>query len=399
MVAKPIDESDSQQKAIIVLGMHRSGTSAMAGVLRILGVDLGPKLMGAAWENRKGFWEHQEIVDIHDALLHWMGLSWDYVGPFPEEWWLDRGVEKFRSTISQIIRRDFHAATLWGFKDPRLCRLLPLWEDVFAELEVNPHFVHIIRDPLEVAASLKRRNDFSHEKSLTLWALHVLEAEEHTRHYPRVFLSFQQLLEDPESVMKRVAHVLAIDWPTPFSEVAHEIQRFLSPQLRHFKEARTNKSSISEMPTFVKETYEGLLAVCATGRAEENGFLDQGRNALNAYMNSWPVRALSRDLLSLRKQTSAEIANRTAAIQEKDKFIVSLTGRLEDLEKEIAAMRGQVIQASLEAEELRKKTEQDQNTIAGLKSAIAERDAQIAQLQEWLRADEGERERVQTELT
>ena len=73
-----IDSTDYLSRSIIVLGMHRSGTSALTGVLSYLGADPGPSLIpGIEGINPKGFWEHSEIVKVHNNLLTALGSSWD----------------------------------------------------------------------------------------------------------------------------------------------------------------------------------------------------------------------------------------------------------------------------------------------------------------------------------
>jgi hypothetical protein len=103
-IAKQSTPVEETQKAIIVLGMHRSGTSALTGALNILGVDLGPNLMPAhGFQNPKGFWEHLGISETHEELLHAMQIRWDHVGPLPTEWWLQELVEPYRAKIIKII--------------------------------------------------------------------------------------------------------------------------------------------------------------------------------------------------------------------------------------------------------------------------------------------------------
>ena len=223
-VAKQSNPVEETQKAIIVLGMHRSGTSAMAGALKIMGLNLGSNLLPPdGFENAKGFWEHLEILQVHEDLLHSMQLRWDHVGPFPKDWWLERSVEPYRKKLIDIIDGDFCHSSFWALKDPRMCRLMPFWLEIFARVKSKPFFVHIIRNPLEVAASLKRRNHFPVEKSLILWALHAMEAEHDTRGFPRVFISFAQLLENWRSSMEKVGKLLNITWPVSFKDAGPEI--------------------------------------------------------------------------------------------------------------------------------------------------------------------------------
>ena len=125
-------------EALLILGMHRSGTSALTRILNLLGVELGSNLMPPSQDNRAGYWEHDDLVRLHNELLHGLGSFWADVRPLPEG---DLGGERtagFRTRILVVLARDFADSPLWGFKDPRLCRLLPLWETICRDFETEP---------------------------------------------------------------------------------------------------------------------------------------------------------------------------------------------------------------------------------------------------------------------
>ena len=219
--------------AILVLGMHRSGTSATAGWLKTLGVNLGPYLMAEDPTQPKGYFEHAEIVGIHDELMAVFGSSWDDPRPLPEGWEYDRRVRFFRAQLMEIIRRDFMTAPLWGAKDPRLCRLLPVWLGMLDELGVPVRAICVLRHPAEVAESLALRNGFSADKSGLLWLRYVLEAERHSRSMPRITIRYGDLLRDSRAESQRIAQAFGIVWPKPHDEAADDATDFLERGLRH----------------------------------------------------------------------------------------------------------------------------------------------------------------------
>ena len=250
-------------EAILIVGMHRSGTSALAGVLSRLGVKLGENLIPALpGANERGFWEHEEIVGVHDRILAALGYAWDDVRPLPDDWWRDRRVRPFRDQILQIVRRDFSGATLWGFKDPRMCRLLSLWFGILKEVSCVPCVIHIHRHPLEVAESLQRRDGFSHAKGMFLWLDHNLSAERLSRGHRRVFVGYDELLADARSVVGRIRLELDCAWPRPLDGSMEEVAEFLAPQLRHHV-AKLDPSEVND--ALVSDTYE---AMCAATRGE-----------------------------------------------------------------------------------------------------------------------------------
>ena len=145
------------RKVVVILGMHRSGTSALAGALAQMGVDFGKHLISPSRDNPKGYFEHPEIVALHDALLRALGSRWDDYLPLPSGWTETEVTSgKFAPPLVAILKRDFGEASLFGVKDPRLCRLMPLWFPIFETLPAEPHFVLTIRHPWEVAESLRK---------------------------------------------------------------------------------------------------------------------------------------------------------------------------------------------------------------------------------------------------
>ncbi|MHC4220023.1 MAG: glycosyltransferase, partial [Planctomycetota bacterium] len=219
---------------VIILGMHRSGTSAMAGTLRLLGVELGPRLMpGRVDDNTKGFFEHDDVVNAHDRLLASAGYTWDDPRSLPPQHLTGDEALPFCRELAEILRTTFSGAALWAVKDPRLCRLLPAWSRILDDIGCTPRFVVIHRRASEVAASLHRRDGFSREKSALLWADHVLQAERYTRGHRRVLVSFDRLLQDPATTLEAVARMLELTWPRPWAEAAHEVADFLTPAPRH----------------------------------------------------------------------------------------------------------------------------------------------------------------------
>ena len=133
----------------------------------------------------------------------------------------------------EIIRRDFMTAPLWGAKDPRLCRLLPVWLGMLDELGVPVRGICVLRHPAEVAESLALRNGFSADKSGLLWLRYVLEAERHSRWMSWITIRYGDLLRDSRAESQRIAQALGIVWPKPHDEAADDATDFLERGLRH----------------------------------------------------------------------------------------------------------------------------------------------------------------------
>ncbi|HKD35643.1 MAG TPA: hypothetical protein VKB78_02555, partial [Pirellulales bacterium] len=145
--------------------MHRSGTSLCSHIISALGVDMADKIPGPGNpaptpDNPRGHWERWEIVEFHDRILGL--LNRDYSGRFhdfelPVAWWADPRVQALRREIVEFLKRRIGPMP-FGFKDPRTARLLPLWLQIFKELNLAPKFVLCLRNPAQVARSLRDRD-------------------------------------------------------------------------------------------------------------------------------------------------------------------------------------------------------------------------------------------------
>ena len=250
-----------EMRSLVILGMHRSGTSALAGLVQLLGVDLGEDLMPANPDvNEKGFFEHQEIVEIHEALLQSLDSSWYDPLPVGYNWWQRPDVLTQRRRLVTVIRRDFANSRLWGVKDPRLCRLFPIWKSILAEVRCEPLCVIVTRNPHEVADSLAKRDGFSLSLGYLLWLDYMLSAERFTRGFPRAFVNYGSLLADWRSVISEVARKLDLEWPLSFQQAESQIDEFLSDRLRHQLSTDKRLESDPDLSRWVLGTYRELAA-------------------------------------------------------------------------------------------------------------------------------------------
>jgi len=232
-------------RVLLVIGMHRSGTSATTGALQRVGVPLGPKLYrGHQGINAKGYFEHSDIADTNEEVLLAIGSSWDDIGLRPDDWAGTPALARYKAKLNHYIQRDFGSDALWALKDPRIARMLPLWADLFRENKVTPAFLFSLRSPTNVAGSLERRDGFSRDKSMLLWLLHYLEAERDSRGQERSFLDYDQFLDNPVAQLSRVEAELNIQFPARPAECADQLGEFISKDLRTHRttDRRTDES-------------------------------------------------------------------------------------------------------------------------------------------------------------
>ena len=144
-------------KAFVILGMHRSATSLVAGGLNKFGVNMGSNFIKSDRGNPMGYWENKKFRILNGEILHRAGGSWD--NPPPRDKILALKNE-FAPRIKDLIKES--ELPLWGWKDPRTILTIELYLPYLK----NPHFICCFRDPMEVAKSLQRRNKFPLEKGL-----------------------------------------------------------------------------------------------------------------------------------------------------------------------------------------------------------------------------------------
>jgi hypothetical protein len=138
--------------------MHRSGTSALARGLQMLGVYLGNDFIDPKPDNPTGYWEDRNIFEINERLLAVFGLKWEEVALIDGARWDEPQVELLRNEAVAYLKSQFVNHSLWGFKDPRTIRLLPFWRSALRSLEVDECYLVVIRNPRSVADSLIRRH-------------------------------------------------------------------------------------------------------------------------------------------------------------------------------------------------------------------------------------------------
>jgi hypothetical protein len=226
--------------ALLVLGMHRSGTSALARVLGFLGAALPQNLMPPDRGNVAGHWEPLACVNLHDEILSSQGGSWDRVSLLSPAWFYSQEALERIEQIKSLILCEYADAPLFVVKDPRLSLIYPLWARALEELQISCKPIVAVRHPLETAQSLCFRenlDDFatgwSIDRAGLLALSYSISAERHTRLQPRVFCHYGDLLADWRGAMRRVGSRLSIIWPNWTQETESQIDEFLKCSLRH----------------------------------------------------------------------------------------------------------------------------------------------------------------------
>jgi hypothetical protein len=225
-------------RAVCVTGMHRCGTSFVAGALRFLGVDLGDagKMMRPGRDNPAGYFEIQAMMELDDELLAHLGGAWDAPPLLDPGWEHDPHLDELRTRAAQLLEEVFGPTasrpSLVGWKDPRLSLLLPFWRTV---MPIDTTIV-MVRDPREVAASLAaRKYSVAPPQAASLWLRYVYAAVTNDPGY--LLIRFDDAFENLEGTLASIAQHLGL--PAPETAALADARRELDPGLRHHDASRT----------------------------------------------------------------------------------------------------------------------------------------------------------------
>jgi hypothetical protein len=229
---EPAPDATPRRDALVVLGMHRSGTSAMTRTLSLCGATLPAEIMPPSAGNLTGHWEPRRVARFNDRLLHAADSSWD-------DFFHPAGVSSDPAALTEaiagardLLRQDYADGDVIVLKEPRINRLLHVWRPALEAEGFAPAYVIMVRDPGEVAASLLQRNAMPESKGVLLWVAHMLDAERGTRGARRIFVEFDRLLEDPQAVIDRIAAATGVGLSAREEGAAAGISEFLQPHLK-----------------------------------------------------------------------------------------------------------------------------------------------------------------------
>jgi len=296
------------KKAVIVLGMHRSGTSAVTAGLEAMGVSLGNKDVTIRYDNEKGYFENEDIVSFNDHLLKFLHSRWDnpfFDGRRAIEECPEGGLAPWYEEADAIITENFSNHATWAVKDPRMCQLLPFWTEV---LERNgysgeeTYYIHVLRSPLEVAHSQSRRhekNPLLHyiggdvRQTVLLWLSSHFQALREVNSDNNMAVSFADLLEEPGREMTRIIDFLDIE--VSRERIAGYVDTFLEKGLKHHNlDDRENEELKKAYPEVVS-LYDSLSALSKEGPFDRSdirnilGTVDPYAHALALFHPMYPL--------------------------------------------------------------------------------------------------------------
>jgi hypothetical protein len=258
-------------RAVLVLGMHRSGTSALARGLQMLGVYLGNDFISPKPDNPTGYWEDRNIYEINERLLAVFGLKWEEVALIDDARWDAPGVEALRTEAVAYLRSQFVSHSLWGFKDPRTIRLLPFWRSVLRSLDVDECYLLVIRNPRSVANSLMRRHGMDAVTAHLLWLVYVVPNLSMIANRPFVVADYDLVMANPRQELERIAQGLKISLTdTSRAGIDQFVSDFLDPNLRHSFFKVSDFELDLNLPPLTREAYLWLRSLATDRTANDS---------------------------------------------------------------------------------------------------------------------------------
>ena len=389
--------------AVLVLGMHRSGTSAAARIVSLLGADLPKHLMAPTEANAPGHWEPQPLVDLNDELLESASSRWDDVSRFPRDWYGSTSEPAFRTRAVSTLREEYGESRFFTLKDPRICRIVPFWLSALTDFEAAPSFVLTLRNPLEVAASLKARDGFPFAKGLLLWLRHTLDAEHHTRGHLRALLSYERLLDDWESEARRVSSQLQLSWPRLSNRTRAEVDRFLAEQHRHHDHSSRDLARHAAVRDWVTAAYGELRRARDAEDVIDTDALDAIRSALDEADAAYgPVLAgveLDREEQGVRiAAQSGELERLGTEIAARDAELERIRHELAGRSSEVERLQAELAGAAAERDRLSAQVDDTSRELEARANEIASRDREVERLGTELAARDAELEVRGSEL-
>jgi hypothetical protein len=244
--------------------MHRSGTSALAGALEAMGFEIGPAgdVMPADSDNPDGYFELWSIVRANDDLLAHFGGRWDSPPVFEPDW-LDGETAATFVDAERLALRDLYTSNRYVLKDPRISILLPLWRSITND---EGCAIVVVRDPLEVAASLSRRNGLPTLTGLALWAAYNRDTLRDLKGAQVHVCSYADLLENPTDVLTDITKSLQAWGELSDDEDLAVAAAAIRPELRR-NSATASLADADPPPVEISELMASILNL--RGRHDE----------------------------------------------------------------------------------------------------------------------------------
>lgn len=314
---------ENSYRDIIVIGMHRSGTSAVSNFLNKLGVGMGDSssLLETASDNERGFFERLDIISVNDLILRENNSEWDA----PDTSSLSQlSTKPVTASVGKEIERivlSYHDKKSAGFaKDPRFCLTLPVWQNYLKK----PVYVVCLRNPLEVARSLQKRNGFSVFKGLGLWEIYLWSLFSCVELADCVFVNFNAFTSNPEEVGESISRQLSACGVLLSQPWQQAVEASFDASLKHEQFSQAELEQLLSVRQFSlwsliqQQDFTALASACrAMTFAEKNAHLVQRNTDIGYAVNELEVKVYT-------DQNRKRCHTYTRLVDEKTEWILNL---------------------------------------------------------------------------
>jgi hypothetical protein len=321
--------------------------------INLCGVALASNLMPPTPDcNQKGFWESSDIFLLNELILEELNSSCDDVRDLYDQCWDTDIAERNEKEVLKILKRNFAELKFWGIKDLPLCRLLQKWHNILESMKCEPYFIIIVRNLLEVAASLEARDGFHKEKSCQFWIDHILEFEKATWNSIRIYVTYEELISNFFGVLSKAEEYFGFNWPVNLEEAGSEINTFLVSGMRHHIYTNDDLIIDNDISNWIKKAYSAMAdsIIDSSNRIIEiMDIISSGRNSVikkNGPMSDaqdWHIRYLALEASQLRTELSKvnidlvnmdkELKEIREQLSERNETVNKLSTRLAEFDK------------------------------------------------------------------
>jgi hypothetical protein len=339
-------------RIIILLGMHRSGTSLTASILEALGISLGDELIHANAANERGYFENAAITHTHvgiNRILNRRPFSPAGFVEYPAAFWQREDIRQHIDELERIVRAEVERAEgVWGFKDPHTAKLLPIWDILLDRLDIEPVFILAVRHPAEVSASTVKRDHVKPDYGELLWMDNNVAALRNTRYRISLVTDYAEWFSDPLTQARQMMELPGINWSGDDDTLRSLLTARIDPRLYH-----QHSSGKARLP-FAQDLYERLRPA---GRNDDGSLRQRTEPLVSRYMESkemfapawnrmeteW-VSNMKRkleisDLETRIAQMEEEIRSQQSVISKQKKSLSDVRGRLQKTRGRLSGVR------------------------------------------------------------
>lgn len=302
----------SEPALVLVLGMHRSGTSLLGSLLGSLGVALPGELIAADRHNPEGYFERQDITGLQEQLLIDLDRWWPSaagVEPLPDDWLVAAVANEAAARLQALLAAESaRQPGPWAIKDPRSSLLLPLWLRVAAELGLPLRLVLSVREPGEVVRSLLLRDrqaaGMTAQRAQQLWWRHNRQALLDGASCPLLVVHYDRWF-DPATAGNQLARLVAFCCPDRDGVGEAQFSAALTRIKPEHRRSLSAEPTPEPLPERLRWLNRKLLALSGPNASGQQ--LERLRSRLQPQAMASPEEGLSR-LQRLRRRLKRRLS-------------------------------------------------------------------------------------------